>query len=869
MLKKRYRSAKQVDGIIDLERLRSGPSKCLERNPEQFFDLTYPSEDLRAMLQALSRRFSSKEVEGNGLFLAEAVKGLGKSHALLTAYHLFASPEPAKKWMKQHGYSWVPPNNTVVIIKKFTDQYLPFDSLWTALGQDLSVKWDPAHQPSLDELREALTHKHLILIFDELERGISNILDPGKKSQNLSFLQMLSEEANRTNQVTLFAAVYDGTTEPGSTLKRVPRIELRFRKPEDRAAIVRHRLFVNADSYDRSAAEALIRSYINTWSRLGISTSDEYLARMKNVFPFLPGLIELIFERTGSSGGFQGTRGALGLLAAMLDASTTSSYLITAGHCRLTHGACADRLQDLEPSGSLINCAQRNFQDLQTQPYSELLASAVLLASIVPGVKGLAREDLVRHVAYPGCDPNQFESTLQAFRTFGSYFHEREGRFFFDLEENENAKVEIEAIRLGDERAREEVKTIWKQELFKETLQAVVFTDLESTRNALNQLLKTSLRFVLSPRRLSSFERHALYHGAELRNQILLLEPKEENANHLNNQDILVAAKRSIAATTLAPSASTAERRNRYESIAGKERANVRDFIKAAGLWYVRIEEWADRPDDSDFVLESLGQAWDREGILGHIRKQIYPRTLFQEHLKENLHRFFGQTVSQVEHTYRNTLGYPVPMTFSEVSDAIIALVEDRNRILGLEHTRQNPCGERVTLGAGELPGAILASPWPSSSHAPSPEPVNTPLPVLQPRPVEPVSKPGIPSPTQSIEERGTSYCRTKGDLRQEIAGKLADVEGQVVQSVQFRIFARYENANLRDYPSAIRGSLAESGNLDVQIEFSIPGQMDKAKVEELCESLPHFENGNYQAQMRIASKVLGKNGSLDEEESS
>ena len=42
---------------IELERLRPGGSKCLGRAPEQFFDLTYPSEDLRAMLQALSRRF--------------------------------------------------------------------------------------------------------------------------------------------------------------------------------------------------------------------------------------------------------------------------------------------------------------------------------------------------------------------------------------------------------------------------------------------------------------------------------------------------------------------------------------------------------------------------------------------------------------------------------------------------------------------------------------------------------------------------------------------------------------------------------------------------------------------------------------------
>jgi len=41
MLKKRYRSAKQIDGIIDVERLRSGPSRCLERNAELFFDLTF------------------------------------------------------------------------------------------------------------------------------------------------------------------------------------------------------------------------------------------------------------------------------------------------------------------------------------------------------------------------------------------------------------------------------------------------------------------------------------------------------------------------------------------------------------------------------------------------------------------------------------------------------------------------------------------------------------------------------------------------------------------------------------------------------------------------------------------------------------
>ncbi|RPJ12041.1 MAG: hypothetical protein EHM36_00250, partial [Deltaproteobacteria bacterium] len=260
------------------------------------------------MLQALSRRFSTEKAEGSGLILAEAVKGLGKSHAILTSYHLFANPAQAKSWMEALGYSWNPPKDHVIIIKKFTDQYLPFDSLWTVLDQELKAGWSTTHPPSLDELRSALSGKYLILLFDELERGISNIGDQARRSQNLSFLQMLSEEANRNNQVTLIAAVYDGTVEPGATLKRVPRIELRFRRSDDRAAIVRHRLFSNADSYEHAAAEALMRSYVNTWSRLGIQTADDYLSKLKKAFPFLPELIELVFERISGSGGFQGTR---------------------------------------------------------------------------------------------------------------------------------------------------------------------------------------------------------------------------------------------------------------------------------------------------------------------------------------------------------------------------------------------------------------------------------------------------------------------------------------------------------------------------------------------------------------------------------
>jgi hypothetical protein len=73
--------------------------------------------------------------------------------------------------------------------------------------------------------------------------------------------------------------------------------------------------------YDRKAAENLIQSYLNTWRRMGVEVNEEYVARLKSSFPFLPELIDLIFERMGGGEAFQGTRGALGLLGAMLDAS--------------------------------------------------------------------------------------------------------------------------------------------------------------------------------------------------------------------------------------------------------------------------------------------------------------------------------------------------------------------------------------------------------------------------------------------------------------------------------------------------------------------------------------------------------------------
>ncbi|MDR4485399.1 MAG: hypothetical protein R3B95_19740, partial [Nitrospirales bacterium] len=569
----------------------------------------------------------------------------------------------------------------------------------------------------------------------------------------------------------------------------------------------------------------------------------------------------LIFERMAGADIFQGTRGALGLLGAMLDAAGSNTGLLTGAHCKLSDQACADRLQDLDPSGATISCATGNLRELKTLPYAEALASATLLASLVPTekVRGISKDELIRHVAEPGSDPNQFEAALEAFRRYGSYFHLQEDRFYFDIEENEHAKVELEALRSGNnETAKQQIAEIWLQGIFKEWQQAIIFIDQESTQIGLNTLSKRGPRFVLAPRRLSNLERHALYIGAEQRNQIILLEPRDERANHLTNADLLIFAKRHAAATTLQQTGKTAERRDRYEKIANQERKMIVDAIKQAGLVYTRVERWSENSNQTEWAIEPLGPATSREEVVQFLRTQIFPQAFFVEHLRERLNTIIGQRVDQVDRLYRITLGYPVPLKEDMVVGAILLLVEDRdNRPLGLQGPRgRSFCGERVDLSPSEIDGAILSPPWPESV-TPMLSPGN--IPPLGPKPGEPETGKPSPSPApplvRAFEERGTPICRSLGELRQQVATRLNDVEGTGVLHISFRILANAQDIELSGLDSGIRGALSGKGTIDVQIELTCPGPMTKAEAEGRCEKLPTLHQGNYSATMRIVSR--------------
>jgi len=119
--------------------------------------------------------------------------------------------------------------------------------------------------------------------------------------------------------------------------------------------------------------------------------------------------------------------------------------------------------------------------------------------SLPGGRAGLSAEELIRHVVKPGDDPNQFHAGIEAFKKFGTRFHEREGRFIFDLEENEYAKVELDALKYNDDISRGQITEIWLREVFRDTHQSVIYIDSENTKFALEGFSTHGQRYVIAP----------------------------------------------------------------------------------------------------------------------------------------------------------------------------------------------------------------------------------------------------------------------------------------------------------------------------------------------------------------------------------
>lgn len=851
----------RLQGVIDIERVTDPKRRALEARVKDFFASTFVSGEIRQLVTGLHKRLNSAEAE-TGLFLAEGRKGEGKSHVLLVALHLVNSASELQSWLEENRLEFSVPPNTRVIWRKFTD--FPLESLWGVIADELKVTFPKDRPPNINDFRNALGDRKLVLILDELESGIRAIPNGALRQQNLNFLQMLSEEANRAgSNLAIVASIYDGGLEPGLTLKRVARVELRFRDFFDRRKVLFHRLFSKDPLAPSPEIDATVQSHLASWRRFGIVLPPDYAEDLRVSYPFTPEVLEIVLERIRTSrGGFQGTRGALGFLAALVRLRCESSHLITLSAASLSEPEMRSWLADLDPSQNLLTCAEANLRELRNNPFADQIASAVLLASLAPSPKepGITEDELSRQVIGPDADFNVFRIALGNFKKLGSYFHERAGSLFFDTKENAHSKVNLRALSISDEEAWAKIAAWWANDILRDS-ELVVFESVVAAQAAMDARASADVRLVVAPRRLSSEDIHQFHFGLKRRNTVVLIEPRDEKVDLRNNSDLLKYAKSWLAADNLARTAGDASRSAEFSKIGADDKRNAIDYLKKISFVYIQIVRYGPKPADSEFQRENLPSTSSREQIIQHLSRNFYPATLLQEHLSARVADLIGKRVGQIEAEYRNTPGFPLVMSLSVFHEAVCGLVE-QGAIVGLRHPAGDVCGRRPRLTSDQLGDAVICEPF---DVARAPSPTSTVSASAAPGGVSGVPTSGgepskgeeIPTPQSEAgtETLSTSFLSTRQQVRQEVARLLQDYGEAEAGRVRFGITFDERQTDIGSLPAFLRGSLTGAGAFGGEMSIEFRGAFSKAQIEEMVERLPDFTPGSCRVTLTMTAR--------------
>lgn len=488
----------------DLGEVLVGRGALEYRDPDIFFRKTYITEELSALISGVMLRSSGKKGVEPVIQLQTPFGG-GKTHALLTIYHLIKNKKNASKFkgiqqlLKEAGVEEIPDIKIAAIdgdavnadeIRRTADG-LSIRTLWGEIAYQLGGKpfyklIEDADQkrmvPGTNLIGEILDKaaKSLILI-DELLIYVKacSAIKVGEsylKGQVLAFIKELADAVSNHPTailiVTLPSSTPEHLDEEGEMIyqelaKMLGRRET-IKEPvhgEEIYEIVRKRLF--EDLGPETEAEKVADTY---WEFYQTHKEDlprkvrepTYKKLLAKAYPFHPETINVLREQWGTYVNFQKTRGVLRLLAlvvADLYKRKHAGCLIQSSHFNLGNSEIASELLKFtgrqfegiiaaDISGPTAKAPQID-RDLGSEyareNVTEGLATAIFLYSFSgKGDGGINEPNLRLAVLHPDMIPSIFAEALN--RTIQRFYFiddasARRGMYRFAAQENLNKKL--------------------------------------------------------------------------------------------------------------------------------------------------------------------------------------------------------------------------------------------------------------------------------------------------------------------------------------------------------------------------------------------------------------------------------------------
>jgi len=302
----------------DLWEVHKGRAPDEYQDATRFFQKTYQTEGLTNLLAVVEKRLRGKG--GDPVIQIQTPFGGGKTHALIAIYH------KAGEW----GAS------RVVIVGT---PMAPTDTVWGQIAEQLTgsrAGFEDTTAPGREALRDLLAeHQPLLILMDEVLEYATKaagvrVGSSTLSAQTLAFLQELTEAAGTLERVclavTLPSSVLEHYDEGAERLFRqlqkvAGRVEKIYTPVQEHEIthVIRRRLF---SSIHEKKMQKVVNSFLDyaageSLLPAGVEPS-EYRQRFEVSYPFLPEVVDVLYQRWGSFTSFQRTRGVLRLLSLVI-----------------------------------------------------------------------------------------------------------------------------------------------------------------------------------------------------------------------------------------------------------------------------------------------------------------------------------------------------------------------------------------------------------------------------------------------------------------------------------------------------------------------------------------------------------------------
>lgn len=476
-----------------------------------FFEKTFLTDNLKKILDSVKGRLEGK---GGGHFRSIATPfGGGKTHTLIALYHKCI--EWNAKPVVLVGNEMDPNSQTMwgMIEEQLTGKIEKLTGNVSHGGEALRSVLESYNQPILILIDELF---HYIIRADGVEVKQSTLA-----KQTIGFIQELSEAVSSLPNVCVVVTLPSSANEQLDD-ERAAELYEQLQKFAGRTKdtitpvsntdipkIIRQRLFSSTDTEIRDRAEKIVNDFTDYCEDGGIipegMQKSQYREEFFKSYPFLPQVIDVLYERWGTIQRFQRTRGVLRLLSLVINSLATSEKeFISLGDIDLNNN---------EIKQELINYLDEQFYSVVSKDIVGSDSGASKVNQLVPdqykgkklgiraataifmyshsgttGVNGATESEIKRATCSRGIPTAQISEVLNQFRNHLFYLNVTNEKYLFTKEAN-ILKIKVDTMENIKQREIDETEraiirnNVGKNSILRVTLWPTNPKDVENSRS--------------------------------------------------------------------------------------------------------------------------------------------------------------------------------------------------------------------------------------------------------------------------------------------------------------------------------------------------------------------------------------------------